>query len=122
MATNADMLSAKKRARQALADKQRKRRERDERMEAAATRFFTASDSLVKAQRDAGEAIKALVDEGEARSEIADLLGITARDIRAALDTLTDDSDDDKQDREHTTVSHESQNGHEHADGSESTT
>lgn len=121
MATNADMLSARKRARQALADKQRKRRERDERMEAAATRFFTASDSLAKARRDAGEAIKALVDEGEARGEIADLLGITARDIRTALDALTDDSDDE-QERKRTTVSHESQNGHEHADGSESTT
>lgn len=88
MARTSDKTSARNRARQALADKQRKRRERDERMELAATRYFAAADAIDKARRDAGEAIQALVSEGEARAEIADMLGITTRDIKIALDAL----------------------------------
>lgn len=91
MAKTSDRTSARTRARQALAEKQRKRRERDERMEAAATRYFTAADAIEKARLDAGEAIKALVNEGEARAEIAGLLGISTRDIKTALDTLGDE-------------------------------
>ena len=99
MARTSDRTSARNRARQALAEKQKQRRERDERMEAAATRYFAAADALEKAQREAGEAIKALFNEGEARAEIADLLGISTRDIKTALDTLNNsdfqESDDD---------------------------
>ncbi|MDV3357189.1 hypothetical protein [Dietzia sp. IN118] len=91
MAKTSDRTSARTRARQALAEKQRKRRERDERIEAAATRYFAAADAIERAQREAGEAIKALVDEGEPRGEIAELLGIANRDIKAALDTLSND-------------------------------
>lgn len=90
MAKTSDKTSARNRARQALAAKQRERRERDERMEAAATRYFTAADAIEKAQLDAGAAIKALVDEGEPRTEIADLLGITTRDIKQTLNALDD--------------------------------
>lgn len=71
MAKTSDKTSARNRARQALAEKQRKRRERDERIEAAATRYFTAADAIEKARLDAGKALKALVDEGEPRAEIA---------------------------------------------------
>lgn len=95
MAKTSDRTSARARARQALAEKQRKRRERDERIEAAATRFFAASDAIERAQRDAGEAIKALVDEGEPRGEITELLGIAARDIKTALDALSNDDTGD---------------------------
>lgn len=91
VAKTSDKTSARNRARQALAEKQRKRRERDERIEAAATRYFTAADAIAKARLDAGEAIKALIDEGEPRGEIAELLGISTRDIKTALDTLGDD-------------------------------
>lgn len=98
MARTSDRTSARNRARQALAEKQKARRERDERMEAAATRYFAAADAIEKAQRDAGEAIKALVDEGEARAEIADLLGISTRDIKTALDTLNNSDDDQTSD------------------------
>lgn len=91
VAKTSDKTSARNRARQALAEKQRKRRERDERIEAAATRYFAASDAIERAQREAGEAIKALVDEGEPRGEISELLGIAHRDIKAALDTLSDE-------------------------------
>lgn len=94
MAKTSDKTSARNRARQALAEKQRKRRERDERIEAAATRYFTAADAIAKARLDAGEALKALVDEGEPRAEIAELLGITTRDIKTALDALGDDRPD----------------------------
>lgn len=95
MAKTSDRTSARTRARQALAEKQRKRRERDERIEAAATRYFAAADAIERAQREAGEAIKALVDEGEPRGEIAELLGIANRDIKAALDTLSNDDTGD---------------------------
>lgn len=98
MARTSDRTSARNRARQALAAKQKARRERDERIEAAATRYFAAADAIEKAQRDAGEAIKALVDEGEPRGEIAELLGVTTRDIKAALDALTDDDQNDEHD------------------------
>lgn len=91
VAKTSDKTSARNRARQALAEKQRKRRERDERIEAAATRYFTAADAIAKARLDAGEAIKALIDEGEPRGEIAELLGISTRDIKTTLDTLGDD-------------------------------
>ncbi|MCT1641046.1 hypothetical protein [Dietzia cinnamea] len=94
MAKTSDRTSARTRARQALAEKQRKRRERDERIEAAATRYFAAADAIERAQREAGEAIKALVDEGEPRGEIAELLGIAARDIKNALDSLSDNDTD----------------------------
>lgn len=90
MATTSDKTSARNRARQALADKQRERRQRDERMETAATRYFTAADAIEKAQRDAGEAIKALIDEGETRGEIAALLGVTTRDLKQTLNALDD--------------------------------
>lgn len=94
MAATADRTSARNRARQALADKQKARRARDERMEAAATKYFAAADALEKAQRDAGEAIKALVDEGEPRAEISDLLGISARDIKLALASVSATEDE----------------------------
>ena len=96
MARTSDRTSARNRARQALAEKQRARRERDERMEAAATRYFAAADTIERARRDAGHAIQELISEGEPRAEIADLLGISARDIKAALDALTDDDQDDE--------------------------
>ncbi|MEH6624629.1 MAG: hypothetical protein V7738_17900 [Dietzia maris] len=96
MARTSDRTSARNRARQALAEKQRARRERDERMEAAATRYFAAADTIERARRDAGHAIQDLISEGEPRAEIADLLGISARDIKAALDALTDDDQDDE--------------------------
>ena len=95
MARTSDRTSARNRARQALAEKQKARRERDERMEAAATRYFAAADAIESARRDAGQAIQALIAEGEPRAEIAELLGITTRDIKAALDALTDDDQDD---------------------------
>ncbi|MCT1434309.1 hypothetical protein [Dietzia maris] len=101
MARTSDRTSARNRARQALAEKQRARRERDERMEAAATRYFAAADAIESARRDAGQAIQALIDEGEPRAEIAELLGITTRDIKAALDALTDDDQDDDSDTGH---------------------
>lgn len=94
MARTSDRTSARNRARQALAAKQKARRERDERMEAAATRYFAAADAIASARRDAGQAIEALIAEGEPRAEIAELLGITTRDIKAALDALTDDDSD----------------------------
>lgn len=94
MAKTTDKTSARNRARQALADKQQKRRERDERMEAAATKYFTAADAIERAQREAGEAIQALVEEGEPRGEIADLLGITTREIKQSLDAINDDAAD----------------------------
>lgn len=90
MAKTSERTSARNRARQALAEKQKARRERDERMEAAATRYFAAADAIDNARREAGQAIKALVDEGEPRNEIADLLGITTRDIKTALDASND--------------------------------
>lgn len=92
MATTSDKTSARNRARQALAEKQKQRRERDGRMEAAATQYFAAADAIEKAQRDAGDAIKSLVDEGETRNEIAKLLGTTTREIKTALDFLTDEN------------------------------
>lgn len=92
MAKTSDKISARNRARQALADKQQKRRERDERMEAAATKYFTAADAIERAQREAGEAIQSLVEEGEPRGEIADLLGITTREIKQSLDAINDDT------------------------------
>lgn len=95
MARTSDRTSARNRARQALAEKQKARRERDERMEAAATRYFAAADAIESARRDAGQAIQALIAEGEPRAEIAELLGITTRDIKTALDALTDDDQDD---------------------------
>lgn len=95
MARTSDRTSARNRARQALAEKQKARRERDERMEAAATRYFAAADAIESARRDAGQAIQALIAEGEPRAEIAGLLGITTRDIKTALDALTDDDQDD---------------------------
>ena len=98
MARTSDRTSARNRARQALAEKQKARRERDERMEAAATRYFAAADAIESARRDAGQAIQALIAEGEPRAEIAELLGITTRDIKAALDALTDDDQDDDSD------------------------
>ena len=98
MARTSDRTSARNRARQALAAKQKARRERDERMEAAATRYFAAADAIDSARRDAGQAIEALIAEGEPRAEIAELLGITTRDIKAALDALTDDDHDDDSD------------------------
>lgn len=94
MGATTDRTSARNRARQALADKQKARRARDERMESAATKYFAAADALEKAQRDAGEAIKALVDEGEPRAEISDLLGISARDIKLALASVSDTEDE----------------------------
>lgn len=94
MARTSDRTSARNRARQALAEKQKARRERDERMEAAATRYFAAADAIESARRDAGQAIQALIAEGEPRAEIAELLGSTTRDIKAALDALTDDDQD----------------------------
>ncbi|AEF42703.1 hypothetical protein [Hoyosella subflava] len=99
MAKTSDKTSARNRARQALAEKQRKRRERDERIEAAATRYFAAADAIEKARLDAGEAIKALVDEGEPRAEIAELLGITTRDIKLSLDTLTNEDTGEAQEQ-----------------------
>ncbi|CAN5455070.1 hypothetical protein BH09ACT9_BH09ACT9_08590 [soil metagenome] len=101
MARTSDRTSARNRARQALAEKQKARRERDERMEAAATRYFAAADAIESARRDAGQAIQALIAEGEPRAEIAELLGITTRDIKAALDALTDDDQDDNSDAGH---------------------
>ena len=95
MARTSDRTSARNRARQALAEKQKARRERDERMEVAATRYFAAADAIESARRDAGQAIQALIAEGEPRAEIAELLGITTRDIKTALDALTDDDQDD---------------------------
>lgn len=95
MARTPDRTSARNRARQALAERQKARRERDERMEAAATRYFAAADAIERARRDAGQAIQDLVAEGEPRAEIAELLGVTTRDIKIALDALTDDDQDD---------------------------
>ncbi|MBB1018227.1 hypothetical protein ACIQCV_15610 [Dietzia maris] len=63
-------------------------------MEAAATRYFAAADAIERARRDAGQAIQDLIAEGEPRAEIAELLGITTRDIKTALDALNDDSQD----------------------------
>ncbi|MGI9588506.1 MAG: hypothetical protein ACR2MR_09940 [Dietzia maris] len=96
MGRTADRTRARARAREALAERQRKRREREERMEAAATKYFAAADAIEAARRDAAEAIQALVSDGESRSDIADLLGVTTRDIKSALDVLTRDQDEDE--------------------------
>ena len=64
-------------------------------MEAAATQYFAAADRIEQAQREAGAAIQSLIDEGESRSEISALLGITAREIRAALATISSPESDD---------------------------
>lgn len=97
MTKTADRTSARNRARQALADKQQKRRERDERMEAAATKYFAAADAIERAQREAGEALQALVDEGEPRGEIAELLGITTREIKQSLDAISGTAANDEE-------------------------
>lgn len=122
MARTNDRVSARNRAREALAEKQRKRRERDERMEAAATKYFAAADAMERARRDAGEAIQALVDEGEARGEIADLLGISTREIKTALDSVPEDQDDDTKAEGPAANESESQAdvGHESARGEDS--
>lgn len=98
MGATTDRSSARNRARHALADKQTARRARDVRMEAAATKYFAAADAVEKAHRDAGEAIRALVDEGEPRGVISELLGIRAREIKLAVASVSATAEESRSD------------------------
>lgn len=85
--------TARARAREAMATKLAEQREREQRVQDAAARFFAASDAIDTARLDAGRALRDLLDEGETRSGVAELLGVSSREIKQTLDAL--DGNDD---------------------------
>lgn len=86
MASTSSRVAARTRARTVLADRQAERRKRDERMEAAMTKYFEAQDALDRARTEAGEAVAALLAEGESRASVAEMLDVSTREVKRALD------------------------------------
>lgn len=117
MASTTARVAARSRAREALAARQAERRKRDERMEAAMTQFFAAQDAIERARTEAGQAVAALIEEGETRSSIADMLGVAPREVKRALDDAPDSEGDGSEAADNAESSPEQTDERDQADG-----
>lgn len=115
MASTTSRVAARTRARNVLADRQAERRKRDERIEAAMTQYFTAQDALDRARTESGAAVAALLAEGESRTSVAEMLEVTTREVKRALDDApgadTGPGDDDTASADDKRTSHDTSDG-----------
>lgn len=115
MASTSSRVAARTRARTVLADRQAERRKRDERMETAMTKYFAAQDALDLARTEASEAVAALLAEGESRASVAEMLDVTTREVKRALDDAPDTNT--RPDENDTAGARDERNGHDTSDG-----
>lgn len=80
-ATQSRDQTARQRARQAMADELEKARKRENKL----AEVFTAMDTLDAARLSLGTALSGLRDLGVPQAELAELSGLSARDVSAAM-------------------------------------
>jgi len=84
--TDSRSQTARARARQAMADELERARKRESKLVAV----FSAIDARADAEAALGEALIELKDLGVAQSDLAEMTGLSARDVGAAIRTAKD--------------------------------
>lgn len=89
MKTDSRSQTARARARQAMADELERARKRESKLVAV----FSAIDARADAESALGDALIELKDLGVAQGDLAELTGLSARDVGAAIRAAKDDAD-----------------------------